>query len=611
MIDPGYGRHRKRRTRKKSSSLKFAVLTCVLTLSLFGVAVYKGRIVLDESLFSWSSAPEVADVPRMDDPNSRARQMRQNDLDKQPANRGQTDDDPTVETEHEPVEDTGEEPVNKAGAVNGSSGGNEPSSGHRFGDGGLRSLIHPQRPSEEAVKRQKELARELFEERYSAAKTQSERIALAKSIFLEGRKIEADPAATFALSQIASDMLAIEGEFLITLGIIDYLASEYAGVDSTSLKADALARSISAVSAPQLPILVRSVANLSVECCREGEIETAKSLIARVENRLGNRIGRQMSETLGDIKSTISRFEQAEQQYRAALNTIEQEPGSAQKNYDIGRYLALYCRRWEQGIECLAKSSHETIRDAAMSEQSSRSSLQRGINVAEAWFDAIATIDDPIAQESVHQHALELYRQAQTWAKGLEKQIVETRINELSTESHSDSPASGGDILMWMNLLSTEVSTSGRRRRDFANVNDREFEIGMGSGADGLGEAQVGFELKGVERIIVEGRGDLAVAHIDHSSKCGFFIDYSTPAGFSKRVFLGLSLHPGRIFNESPPWGTRTTRPAVVTDIGRSARYQIDLKRWAPANWDGRCWFTVNMQNAGPNRTLTGKLTWQ
>ena len=572
MIDPGYGRHRKRRTRKKSSSLKFAVLTCVLTLSLFGVAVYKGRIVLDESLFSWSSAPEVADVPQIDDPNSRARQMRQNDLDKPPANRGRTDDDPTVETEHEPVEDTGEEPVNKAGAVNGSSGGNEPSSGHRFGDGGLRSLIHPQRPSEEAVKRQKELARELFEERYSAAKTQSERIALAKSIFLEGRKIEADPAATFALSQIASDMLAIEGEFLITLGIIDYLASEYAGVDSTSLKADALARSISAVSAPQLPILVRSVANLSVECCREGEIETAKSLIARVENRLGNRIGRQMSETLGDIKSTISRFEQAEQQYRAALNTIEQEPGSAQKNYDIGRYLALYCRRWEQGIECLAKSSHETIRDAAMSEQSSRSSLQRGINVAEAWFDAI---------------------------------------NELSTESHSDSPASGGDILMWMNLLSTEVSTSGRRRRDFANVNDREFEIGMGSGADGLGEAQVGFELKGVERIIVEGRGDLAVAHIDHSSKCGFFIDYSTPAGFSKRVFLGLSLHPGRIFNESPPWGTRTTRPAVVTDIGRSARYQIDLKRWAPANWDGRCWFTVNMQNAGPNRTLTGKLTWQ
>ena len=151
-----------------------------------------------------------------------------------------------------------------------------------------------------------------------------------------------------------------------------------------------------------------------------------------------------------------------------------------------------------------------------------------------------------------------------------------------------------------------EISSMIERR-----IRQGDYAIsGFPARPDGLGEAQAGMELQGVEKLSVVGSASHEdMPTIDSYTKSGFMIDYHTPGGYAKRVFLGLGLAPGREFTEAPPWGT-ARQPDITTDIGRSDSYEIDLTRWAPSTWDGRCWFTIYMQNAGTNRSLSATVSW-
>lgn len=607
MADKGYSGRRGRRKHSLASTGRMAALAVMLTFSIVGVAIYKGRIVLDESLLPWNppagqrdggkAVPPAPDLPPQDQPETSTAD-------------GSPEPDRGVVRSGSVASGADVEPDSQAGVEDENQLGAQ-SLRDNFGRRAPRLLNDFPTPSEESIQKQKEFARKLFEEEYRQTKSTAARVALAKRVFLEGRRIENEPASTIALYQIAADMLAIEGEFSFALGIITHLSSEYKEIDTTSLKVKALMQAIPNVSSSQIPGLIRSTEQVCLACCRDGEVETARAVVSRVDQRLQTRNGRTARRGVNQLKELIARFERAAEQYRSSLAILELDPGSSYDNYQVGRYLAYYRRHWQEGLPYLAKGDQPGSRDAAAAELSSRTSLNPGINAAEAWFDVLAELEDPIAKESIRAHTLELFRDAKKMAKGLESTIISSRIEQLSAVDQDGPAKSERETLMWMNLLSTRANTSDRRHRCFASVNDREFELGMGTRVDGLGEAQVGFELKGVERLVIEGTGNLDIANIDRSSKCGFFVDYSTPAGFSKRVFLGLGLHPGRVFNESPPWGTQTNRPAVVTDIGRSLDREIALGRWAPANWDGRCWFTVYMQNAGPRRSIAGKLSWR
>ena len=128
---------------------------------------------------------------------------------------------------------------------------------------------------------------------------------------------------------------------------------------------------------------------------------------------------------------------------------------------------------------------------------------------------------------------------------------------------------------------------------------------------DPMAEAKrrLGLSSRGVKQLKVVGSASQKMAEIDPFSKVGFVIDYHTPGGYSKRIFLGLDLRPGRQFSDAPPWGAAKL-PDLTLDIGRSDSYEVDLTRWAPSTWDGQSWFTIYMQNAGANRTLFSTVSW-
>ena len=107
----------------------------------------------------------------------------------------------------------------------------------------------------------------------------------------------------------------------------------------------------------------------------------------------------------------------------------------------------------------------------------------------------------------------------------------------------------------------------------------------------------------------------------------GIVLDYHTPNGYSRRVWLHLAVmkpeHPERrCERRAPTWQMDLSRPNRVLEAnweqlhddlppgsppGQQPGAQVvglDLHKWAPEDWDGRLWFGAGLQDAGSGRRL-------
>jgi F5/8 type C domain-containing protein/cellulose/xylan binding protein with CBM9 domain/3-keto-disaccharide hydrolase len=78
----------------------------------------------------------------------------------------------------------------------------------------------------------------------------------------------------------------------------------------------------------------------------------------------------------------------------------------------------------------------------------------------------------------------------------------------------------------------------------------------------------------------------------------GLMIDYHTPKGYTKRVALGMGLLQPATKAAQPLYGKKTKPDAFVRlkdyiHLSKEAKFSIDLRRWAPADWDGRVWISA------------------
>ena len=78
----------------------------------------------------------------------------------------------------------------------------------------------------------------------------------------------------------------------------------------------------------------------------------------------------------------------------------------------------------------------------------------------------------------------------------------------------------------------------------------------------------------------------------------GLIVDYHTPGGYTKRVALGMGLIQASTPATQPSYG-KASRPDVFVRLkdyihkSKEAKFSIDLRRWAPADWDGRVWISA------------------
>ena len=138
---------------------------------------------------------------------------------------------------------------------------------------------------------------------------------------------------------------------------------------------------------------------------------------------------------------------------------------------------------------------------------------------------------------------------------------------------------------------------------NFVRAEGREVTLGMGDNQSGFGIAEAGLDLRQVKRIDVEITVSQLIKPLDENTFAGFYIDYAKTDGSWKRVALSIEDSGKRRWATNPSWGKRGT-PDESFGIGRQDKYSLDLQKWAPPEWDGDAWFTVSLQNWGPNTQL-------
>jgi hypothetical protein len=131
----------------------------------------------------------------------------------------------------------------------------------------------------------------------------------------------------------------------------------------------------------------------------------------------------------------------------------------------------------------------------------------------------------------------------------------------------------------------------------------------MGRRLDGRGEAIAALELQNASLIkATMEQSKRYVGLITPKSRMGFFVDYHTPGGYEKRVFFSFGKDQGTDFKQ-PNWGA-AGRPDKVVELGWSKQQDLDLEKWSPEHWDGRCWFMIYMKDAGAFYNIKVTLGW-
>ena len=90
----------------------------------------------------------------------------------------------------------------------------------------------------------------------------------------------------------------------------------------------------------------------------------------------------------------------------------------------------------------------------------------------------------------------------------------------------------------------------------------------------------------------------------DHNAFAGFVLDYGTPNGYAKRVWLGIGMLDKNRNDQECLTNTKPPGTIEYHDVGARKHYRLNLAEWAPANWNGNVWFTVGIQNAGKNSSI-------
>lgn len=155
-------------------------------------------------------------------------------------------------------------------------------------------------------------------------------------------------------------------------------------------------------------------------------------------------------------------------------------------------------------------------------------------------------------------------------------------------------------------LLNTKTELFARHP-NYARHDGLTFDVGIANEFWGVGIAAVGYELEHVVALRFEVKINGALKAYDTNAFVGFMVDYHTPAGYSKRVALSLGMcFPSR-HGVPETWGT-AKRPNEFVDLTRRTTDLIDLREWAPADWDGKVWFGVLNEHGGENTSMTGRL---
>ncbi|MDA8743986.1 hypothetical protein N9N28_05065 [Rubripirellula amarantea] len=490
------------------------------------------------------------------------------------------------------------------------------------------SIVRSPLPSAAELNEKLEVVNEVYENELRGATKSDDpevKIATARQLFRDGEQTSKDPVGRFAMWRYSRDLFTQAGSVADALATSDVISRFYEGYDRLSENLDVIRNLVSSDREWQSPAdLVETVEAFVDEANQANRYELSVAAASAVLDSIGDGWSIKDRDLLNDLKKEASEADTQYSAFRDAVKAWSSSKRGTPKNQaasgEIGRFLVVARGDWDEAKLYFSMGDNRLLARAAELDlkQSQSDTAQR--EVADAWVMAVEGSRDAELREAVLNRAVSLIEAAISNLEGLEKGIAERRLREVTklledhrahfpatsfVESQPTTFRSPGRI------LDNRRWTSTASRSDSAKSVRQRLEVGMGSHPRGLGAAAAGVELAGVETLAIDGQASPPVMEtIDSDSKFGLLIDYHTPGGYTKRVFVGFATKPDRTFSLGPPWGKEQDKPDIEDSLPPSNHYDLDLNRWAPDTWDRRCWVTLFMQNCGYGRQAEASLSW-
>jgi hypothetical protein len=311
-------------------------------------------------------------------------------------------------------------------------------------------------PDADSRKKSLALVAATYRSHFESAKTNEQRIVLARELLRQAAEIADDPSGRFVTCRVARDIAAQAGGFETSMKAVDAIAQHY-HVDALAMKAsvtEVVAGAVKSKTASRDALA--SINKLIDSALFEDRFDIAKqfgrsALVAARKTRDGKLV-KQVTLRDQDVAEIEKQYEAVE----AALQVAQKNPNDPEANLTIGKYECFVKGDWQGGLDFLGHGNDEALKKLAMMEAGSPTSAEEQTALADGWWKA-AQGETERGRHNIRRRAGHWYLKALPRLEGPAKAEAEKRLASLIADGK------GGK---WTDVLGAVDVTQGRVTTD-------------------------------------------------------------------------------------------------------------------------------------------------
>jgi WD40 repeat protein len=274
--------------------------------------------------------------------------------------------------------------------------------------------------------------RSLFEKEYAAAKTNEEKVALARTMTKTSLADDVQPSERYVLLSEAN-RLAVEGARAdVAIAVIDAIGRGF-DTDVFQLKAEALNEALKYMrAADERKTLAGLAWSASDAAIQAGSFDACESLLRTVlvcVSRPRDAEDRKLRTDATLQLVEVRKLKAAASQVAEAQKTLLADPDNVAANLAVGKYLCFTRGDWAGGLKHLAKSGDEGYTAVAALEFKLPMSAADQVALGHTWWD-LAEDRTGIDKKKCNDRACFWYTKAVDRLMGLEQQRVMKRLKD-------------------------------------------------------------------------------------------------------------------------------------------------------------------------------------
>ncbi len=274
-------------------------------------------------------------------------------------------------------------------------------------------------PTKEEQSSSLKLIRDLYKDGYSKAKQASEKLALARLLYQQGKATRDDPAGRYVLLLEARDVAVDAGDLGLALEAADEIARRYLAVNAFDLKIQALERAgRQAKTSEANRSLTASSFDLAEEAIRVDNFTVAKRVASFAASKAGKT--KHLAAWAAFLTRRATDLEKEYAAVKEALEVLRQRKNDPGASLVVGKFRALLKEDWDSGLELLRFSSDPILKGLSQRELEQSAGKSDPVELGDAWLSASEGLIAPFKSAALRR-AVYWYHKAAGSLEGLTK----------------------------------------------------------------------------------------------------------------------------------------------------------------------------------------------